>query len=115
MISILLPGREDLVEMTSGVAAILAILLTLGACAQAPSPTPLTADLALVDVQVIDVINGVANPGMTVLIADGIITAVKPSADIEVGPGAEVIDGAGRYLIPGLWDKIGRASCRERV
>ena len=90
-------------KMTWG-AAILAVLLTLGACARAPRPTPLTADLALVDVQVVDVINGVANPGMTVLVADGVITAVAPSAEVAVADGTEVVDGAGRYLIPGLWD-----------
>ena len=84
---------------------MLAVHLALVACGQAPEKlTPMTADLALIDVQVIDVDNGVAHPGMTVLITDGVIAVVAPSVEIEVASGVRIIEGAGRYLIPGLWD-----------
>jgi imidazolonepropionase-like amidohydrolase len=42
--------------------------------------------------------------GQTVLVRDGRIEALGTSAEIEVPEGARVIDGAGRFLIPGLFD-----------
>lgn len=38
----------------------------------------------------------------TVIVVDGVITEVGPSSDITVGAGATVIDGEGRFLMPGL-------------
>ncbi len=42
--------------------------------------------------------------GRDVLVADGRIAAVAPAAELDVPPGAERIDLAGKYLIPGLMD-----------
>jgi imidazolonepropionase-like amidohydrolase len=79
--------------------------LVVGACMPAgESPVALSADLALVDVQVVDVVAGQVLPAMTVLIADGRITTVAGSAEVEVAAEVQIIDGAGRFLIPGLWD-----------
>ncbi len=41
---------------------------------------------------------------MTVVAADGRIAAEGPSAKIKVPAHAQVIDGTGKTLIPGLWD-----------
>jgi len=38
----------------------------------------------------------------TVVVVGGVITEVGPSSEITVGRGATVIDGTGRYLMPGL-------------
>lgn len=38
----------------------------------------------------------------TVVVADGVIVAAGPSGDVELPRGAAVIDGSGRYLMPGL-------------
>lgn len=38
----------------------------------------------------------------TVVVVDGVITEVGPSDRITVGAGATVLDGTGRYLMPGL-------------
>jgi imidazolonepropionase-like amidohydrolase len=38
----------------------------------------------------------------TVVVVDGRITEVGPSDDVSVGAGATIIDGTGRYLMPGL-------------
>lgn len=69
----------------------------LAACGPAEPP----ADLAIENVTVIDAENGVRT-AQTVVVTDGRITAVQ-SAD-EAVDATEVVDGAGRYLIPGLWD-----------
>ncbi len=50
----------------------------------------------------------------TVLVgADGTIAAVGPSADVAVPEGAELVDGAGRTLLPGLIDAHTHANSRE--
>lgn len=43
----------------------------------------------------------------TVLVADGLIAAVGPSAEVSVPEGTTRIDGQGRYLIPGLAEMHG--------
>ena len=60
--------------------------------------------LALTDATVIDVAAGVAEPGMTVVVEDGRITAVGESGGVGVPAAATVVDASGKYLIPGLWD-----------
>src|SRR5262249_15554193 len=40
----------------------------------------------------------------TVVVDKGIITEVGPSATTRAPSGAQVIDGAGKTLVPGLWD-----------
>ena len=40
----------------------------------------------------------------TVLISGNRITATGPDRDVRIPRGAQVVDGQGKYLIPGLWD-----------
>jgi hypothetical protein len=42
--------------------------------------------------------------GMTVIAEGGRIAAVGPAASVTVPAGARTFDGAGRTLVPGLWD-----------
>lgn len=42
--------------------------------------------------------------GATVLITDGVITAVGPDAEVELPAGAEVVDVTGHTVLPGLVD-----------
>jgi len=53
---------------------------------------------------VIDVASGATHPDNTVLVAGNRITFVGPAANARVPVGARVIDGRGKFLIPGLWD-----------
>ena len=53
---------------------------------------------------VIDVVNGATLQGNTVLISGNRITYAGPSAAAKVPESARVIDGRGKFLIPGLWD-----------
>ena len=78
----------------------LAILcLLLGACA---APRPST--VAITGVTVIDVVDGSLRAGQAVLIAGNRITAVGPTEEVQIPQDAEVVEAAGGYLIPGLWD-----------
>ncbi|HEX2204181.1 MAG TPA: amidohydrolase family protein [Longimicrobium sp.] len=42
--------------------------------------------------------------GQTVVVTGNRITAVGPAASVAVPAGAEVVDGRGKTLLPGLWD-----------
>lgn len=82
--------------------AALAALATPRAAAQTPAAAP--PALAITRVHVVDVEGGRVLPEQTVLVAGNRIQAVGPSARTRVPTGARVVDGRGKYLIPGLWD-----------
>ncbi len=75
------------------------ILLAVGLASCIPDGPP--ADLAIRNVTVIDAVNGVRE-GQTVVVRDGLIESV--TTDGKSMEAAEVVDGTGQYLIPGLWD-----------
>ena len=62
---------------------------------------PETTGTAITNVTVIDAVNGVRE-NQTVVFNGDEITAIQ-TADAELSV-AEIIDGSGQYLIPGLWD-----------
>lgn len=77
----------------------------MAACAQVSAcATVETPALILVDVTVVDVRNGALYPNQTVYIEGNRIAAVGPADEVNVDDSAEVVDAAGGYLIPGLWD-----------
>ncbi|MDO1560263.1 amidohydrolase family protein [Brevundimonas sp. 2R-24] len=87
-------------------AIILSLLLVLGGCASQAGPSSVTAepaDLAITNLNVVQVSTGTVVPAQTVLIADGRIVSIQEAASRPVAA-ARVVDGAGGYLIPGLVD-----------
>ena len=74
--------------------AILAILLAV-------SPSP---PLAITNVTVIDMTAGQRRPAMTVVVEGDRIRSVGETGRLSLPDGARVVDGTGKYLIPGLWD-----------
>jgi len=62
------------------------------------------APLAITDVTVIDGTGGASRPHMTVVINGGKIIAVDSMSRVIAPAQANVIDGRGKFLIPGLWD-----------
>src|SRR5688500_7606348 len=60
--------------------------------------------LAITNVTVIDVVRGRALSNQTVVINGNRITAVGPSASTLAPRRAQVLNGSGKFLIPGLWD-----------
>jgi len=103
-------------------AALATVLLGVGASAGAFAQTEGDGDgvdLAIVDVAVIDGLGGRPARGRTILIDEGKIVSIADSGD---QPDADrVIDGGGKYLIPGLIDSnvhatvYGNAKRRETV
>ena len=60
--------------------------------------------VAITHATVIDVARSRPQRDMTVVVDGRHIRAVGPSAAVSVPAGARVIDGRGKFLIPGLWD-----------
>src|SRR5262249_25633074 len=75
-------------------------LLTALMCAQQASPAP----LFIRDITVIDCAGHGAQPGMSLLISDGRIAAIGLAPRMKVPVGAQMLDGHGKFLIPGLWN-----------
>jgi imidazolonepropionase-like amidohydrolase len=97
----------------SSFAAATALLAVLGLGSSSRSEP---SGIAITDVTVVDVVTGSAVSHQTVLIAGRTITAVGPSLTTRVPAGFREVKGAGKFLIPGLWDMhvhlsmIGRSS-----
>jgi imidazolonepropionase-like amidohydrolase len=85
------------------VAGVIVATLYLTACMPVQAPVS-TSDQAITGVAVVDVEKGIVLPDQTVIIADGLIQAVGPRAGLSAPKRANVIDGRGLYLIPGLVD-----------
>ncbi|MGH6953397.1 MAG: amidohydrolase family protein, partial [Alphaproteobacteria bacterium] len=60
--------------------------------------------VAITHVTVIDIERGGHLPDRTVVLEGGRIAAVEAAASARVPAGAHVVDGRGKYLMPGLWD-----------
>lgn len=52
----------------------------------------------------IDCVEEGSRPQSAVVLAGGRIVDIRPDADLSAGPGDEVVDLQGGYLLPGLWD-----------
>jgi imidazolonepropionase-like amidohydrolase len=80
----------------------LLLLLTISATFRAQQPQ--AAVLVFTHVTVIDMTGARPRPDMTVVIEGGRITAIGRTGRVRLPRGAQVIDAAGKFLIPGLWD-----------
>src|SRR5262245_2504588 len=86
----------------SASAVLLLLLSILTACSPPPPVTP--SSLAITGVSVIPLDSDRVLAAQTVIIQGDRITALGPAAATAVPPGARVIDGRARYLLPGLAD-----------
>ncbi|MEY2885125.1 MAG: hypothetical protein RL490_2849 [Pseudomonadota bacterium] len=59
--------------------------------------------VAFTHVRLFDADKGMFRPDQTVVFDKGLITAVGPAAKVKTGA-AQIIDGSGHTLVPGLWD-----------
>jgi imidazolonepropionase-like amidohydrolase len=78
-------------------ASLLAALLVAGVAEGA-------ATLAITNVTVIDVEDGQTRAAQTVVVEDGRIRSIEQTQRALVPPGATIVDGKGRFLLPGFWD-----------
>lgn len=85
--------------------AITALALVVACTPRTPSvPAERGAPLAITGVTLIDVNAGMARADMTVRMRGARIEAVGMAGSVAVPRDAHVVDGRGKYLIPGLWD-----------
>lgn len=63
-----------------------------------------TRALVFRNVTVIDATGAAAQPAMTVVIRSEKIEAIGKTGGVPLPTGSLVVDGAGKFLIPGLWD-----------
>jgi hypothetical protein len=85
---------------------LLVVLLVLACKSSVPvSSLAASGPFVINNVTVIDGTGKPARPHMRVTVKDGRIESVEPfRPDSKPPTGARVIDGAGKFLIPGLWD-----------
>lgn len=102
----LVPGLRKLLPR-----AVVGLAIACGGSGIAgPGPGPFDAGTdsdvvaAFVHVRVVPMDGEEVLADRTVVVADGRISAVGPAADVSVPDGAVVVEGAGRYLMPGLTD-----------
>jgi len=81
---------------------ILSIALSLAVCRPAASTDSGTTVFVGVNLVPMNVDGVIAD--QTVVVSGGRISEIGPSPSVHVPPGARVIDGAGKYLMPGLAD-----------
>lgn len=78
--------------------------LALLASPQPQEPAKAPRPLVFTHVTVIDATGAPARPGMTVVITGDRIVEMGPGESVRAPEGAQVVDAAGKFLIPGLWD-----------
>lgn len=89
-------------SLTRSLAVVLFLMfsaIVLGSCSY-----PHSAAIAITHVSVIDATGAAVRPGLTVILADGRITAVGAADKVAIPRGAKVVEGSGKFLIPGLAD-----------
>ncbi len=84
--------------------ALIGIVLAGCGGLRSPSQSGAQDRVAIRNVTVVDVVSGTLRPHTTVIVVGSRIAEVGPAAVTAVPGGARVIEGAGRFLIPGLWD-----------
>lgn len=82
----------------------MSVRLVLVAAALACMPAGAQETVAIRNVTVIPMTGVAPAAGQSVLVRDGRIAEVGPSAQVRIPAGAAVVDGTGRYLIPGLFE-----------
>lgn len=92
-------ARTTSLETVARAAVAALILASAAACAEAQSGVGTTA---FTNVTVLPMDRPGTLGGQTVLVRDGVITAMGDAGSLRVPDGATVIDGTGRYLMPGL-------------
>jgi hypothetical protein len=93
---------------------VFAVLMAQEKPAAAISPDSASTAMYITHVTVIDPEKSKEIQDRTVIISGDRISEVRDSKGRKPPAGAKVVDGRGRYLIPGLWDMHVHALFRER-
>jgi len=84
--------------------SILTLLVFVSVWSVAQPSRPAPPAIVFTHVTVIDTANSSAQPDMTVVIRGDHIEEIGKAAQIKVPTNAQVVDGRGKFLMPGLWD-----------
>lgn len=78
-------------------------LAVVAGCQPAPQ-VPQVPSIAITGVSIVDGRDSLARGGQTVVLRGRRIVAAGPNESTSVPPGATVVDGRGKFLVPGFWD-----------
>lgn len=95
-----------------------AIVVLLPAAPANHAQVPAQGHLAIVGVTVVDVETGRTIPEQTIVLNAGRITTIGAATSIPVPTGAHVVEGKGKFLIPGLIDThvhLGNSAQRDQL
>ena len=85
--------------------SVLSFLLIVLSASLRAQTLPLQAKrLAITHVTVIDATGAPARPDTTVVIRSGHILDIGATSEIKLAKDCQIVDGTGKFLIPGLWD-----------
>jgi imidazolonepropionase-like amidohydrolase len=84
---------------TTPLVVAISLLTSFFCCTEAEK-----ADIAIQNVTIIDATGASERPGMTVLIAGSHILRIGRTQKTKLAKDVSIVDGSGKYLIPGLWD-----------
>src|SRR5215203_6238630 len=94
--------------MENGKMVMLVLLAAITSCAEVvvdDGPHQTSGEpIAIVDVNVVPMERERVAESQTVLVQDGKIAAIGERSAVQIPPGATVINGKGKYLMPGLID-----------
>ena len=93
-----------MIRSRTGTATLAALAIAVHSAVASAQRVDAPARLAVVGVTLIDGTGTPPRPGTTMLVTNGRITAIGPTGRVAIPAGTTRIDGAGRYVIPGLWD-----------
>lgn len=65
---------------------------------------PPSTEIAFTHVNVVDGMDSVPRRDQTVIVRGNRIATIAAASDVRVPAGARVVDGRGKYLLPGFWD-----------
>jgi imidazolonepropionase-like amidohydrolase len=89
----------NLKTLTTGLLALASCLWIAGS-----TPAAQSRSLAITHVSVIDATGSAPKRDQTVIVTGDRIVATDASNRVRVPIGAELLDGTGKFVIPGLWD-----------
>jgi imidazolonepropionase-like amidohydrolase len=92
---------------------MLYLLVFAGMLVATVTVTPQTRTLAITRVSVVDVIEGRIVPNSIVTIRGETISSVSQNGALPAD--AQVVDGEGKFLIPGLWDMHAHIQANEKA
>jgi imidazolonepropionase-like amidohydrolase len=89
-------------SIACGSVVVIAVLVSAGAAEQNDRGRPMS--FALAHATLIDGTGAAPKRDQTVLVTGARITAIGNSSEIQIPPSAQMLEGRGKFLIPGLWD-----------